>query len=88
MKYDKKMTPIKTRKEPLPLPGQISLEELDQTIKNIDKKIKETNDYLYLYGFKQDDLKGSPRADHYTALLIILICWLGAASIFITYYFS
>lgn len=78
------MNPIKTKTEPLP--GQISLEELDQTIKNIDKKIKETNDYLY--GFKQDDFKESPRANHYTALLIILICWLGAASIFITYYFS
>lgn len=83
MKYSKNMNP-KNKTEPLP--GQISLEELDQTIKNIDRKIKETNDYLY--GFKKDDLKETTKADHYTALLIILICWLGAASVFITYYFS
>ena len=80
MKYDNKMNPIKTKKEPM------SVDELDAYIAKIDKRIQETNEYLA--GFKQDNLEDVPKEDKYIALIIILICWLGAGTLFITHYFS
>ena len=77
------MNPIKTQKEPMSVD---ELEYLDAYIQTIDKKIAETNEYLA--GSKKDGLEDIPAEDHYIALLIILISWLGAATIIITHYFS
>ena len=82
MKYDDNMNPLKTKK-----PMSVDeLEDLDAYIQKIDKRIQETNEYLA--GFKQDDLEDVPKEDKYIALIIILICWLGAGTLFITHYFS
>jgi hypothetical protein len=79
MKYDNKMNPIKTK-------NPMSVDELDAYIAKVDKKIQETNEYLA--DCKKDNYENIPKEDKYIAVLIILIFWLGAASIFIRYYFS
>lgn len=80
MKYDNKMNPIKTKKE------YMSVEELNAYIAKVDKKIKETNEYLA--GSKKDNLEDVPKEDKYIALVIILIFWLGAGALYVSHYFS
>ena len=82
MQYDDNMNPIKTKK-----PMSVNeLEDLDAYIQKIDKRIQETNEYLA--GCKKDNYENIPEEDKYIALIIILICWLGAGTLFITHYFS
>lgn len=83
MKYDNKMNPIKTKKEPMSVD---ELEDLDAYIAKIDKRIQETNEYLA--DFKQDNIEDVPKEDKYIAVLIILIFWLGAGALYFSDYFS
>ena len=78
--YDKKMNPIKTRREP------ITTSELDVAIKHIENKIKETNDYLNKQKSERENYLTNEQS--YIIWMIILMFWMGAWALVVISHFS